>query len=92
MDKKFILKDSHEFIMRKRKKFIKYYDESLMGFLIGDWTTYSKVKPTYISTFQTLESGEIAWHIYDKDFNGLSSCWTSMETLLKYSSTKEITE
>lgn len=70
-----ILKATKKRVVHNGKHFIIYQNESLMNNMFGDWKTYSETKPVYVSPFLEMESGEFAWHTFDKDFIGLTTFW-----------------
>lgn len=90
--KEIFIKDKQKIVVDKGKRFIIYQDESLMDYLLGEWQNYSEEKPLYVSPFLEMESGELAWHIFDKAFIGLNTNWADKQLVLSHSLTKEFKE
>ncbi|MGV8956192.1 hypothetical protein [Lactococcus lactis] len=90
--KKIFLKDKQKIVVNKGKRFILIHDESLIDYLLDKWENYSEEKPVYVSPFLEIESGELAWHIFDKKFIGLNTIWADKQFLLEHSLTKQFKE
>lgn len=82
-----VLDDNYHRVKHDDNYFIIYDDDDFMKFLVEDegLDASEKANILYVSPFIKMESGELAWHLFDANFNGITTHWSDPNYILSHS-------